>query len=154
MANEFFGGKRKDFRFVRKRLFVWGGYLGLISEKISDKVDHRCQDPHRHSQPKHSLSILASIVVIRTNEKHFSCQIPVRLFRCMITNPSCNRDHWLSQDCEAFSVKHSPNVSNSIAEATFNHHHHHHQYNPYQGGRSCAGARVAPAEKFGLGRKF
>ena len=23
-----------------------------------------------------------------------------------------------------------------------------------QGGRSCAGARVAPAEKFGLGRKF
>ena len=24
----------------------------------------------------------------------------------------------------------------------------------YQGGRSCAGARVAPAEKFGLGRKF
>ena len=24
----------------------------------------------------------------------------------------------------------------------------------YQSGRSCAGARVAPAEKFGLGRKF
>ena len=24
----------------------------------------------------------------------------------------------------------------------------------YQGGRSCAGARVAPAEKFGLGQKF
>ena len=24
----------------------------------------------------------------------------------------------------------------------------------YQGGRSCTGARVAPAEKFGLGRKF
>ena len=24
----------------------------------------------------------------------------------------------------------------------------------HQGGRSCAGARVAPAEKFGLGRKF
>ena len=23
-----------------------------------------------------------------------------------------------------------------------------------QGGRSCAGAQVAPAEKFGLGRKF
>ena len=23
-----------------------------------------------------------------------------------------------------------------------------------QGGRSCTGARVAPAEKFGLGRKF
>ena len=23
-----------------------------------------------------------------------------------------------------------------------------------QGGRSCAGARAAPAEKFGLGRKF
>ena len=23
-----------------------------------------------------------------------------------------------------------------------------------QGGRSCAGARVAPAEKFGLGQKF
>ena len=23
-----------------------------------------------------------------------------------------------------------------------------------QGGRSCAGARVAPAEKFGVGRKF
>ena len=27
-------------------------------------------------------------------------------------------------------------------------------YTVYQGGRSCAGARVAPAEKFGLGRKF
>ena len=25
---------------------------------------------------------------------------------------------------------------------------------PTQGGRSCAGARGAPAEKFGLGRKF
>ena len=24
----------------------------------------------------------------------------------------------------------------------------------YQGGRSCAGARGAPVEKFGLGRKF
>ena len=24
----------------------------------------------------------------------------------------------------------------------------------HQGGRSCTGARVAPAEKFGLGRKF
>ena len=24
----------------------------------------------------------------------------------------------------------------------------------YQGGRSCTGARVAPAEKFGLGQKF
>ena len=24
----------------------------------------------------------------------------------------------------------------------------------YQGGRSCTGAQVAPAEKFGLGRKF
>ena len=24
----------------------------------------------------------------------------------------------------------------------------------FQGGRSCAGARVAPAEKFGLERKF
>ena len=24
----------------------------------------------------------------------------------------------------------------------------------FQGGRSCAGARGAPAEKFGLGRKF
>ena len=26
--------------------------------------------------------------------------------------------------------------------------------NQNQGGRSCTGARVAPAEKFGLGRKF
>ena len=24
----------------------------------------------------------------------------------------------------------------------------------YQGGRGCTGARVAPAEKFGLGQKF
>ena len=28
------------------------------------------------------------------------------------------------------------------------------QRKQYQGGRSCTGARVAPAEKFGLGRKF
>ena len=27
-------------------------------------------------------------------------------------------------------------------------------YNVFQGGRSCTGARVEPAEKFGLGRKF
>ena len=27
-------------------------------------------------------------------------------------------------------------------------------FRQYQGGRSCAGARVAPAEKFGLGQKF
>ena len=127
MANEYFWGKQKDFRCVRKRLFVWGGYLGLISEKISDKVDHRCQVPHRHSQPKHSLSVLAPIVVIRASEKYL---IPSPIVS--LHNPSCNRDHWLSQDCEAFSVKHSPNVSNNIAEATFNHHHHHHhQYNPY-----------------------
>ena len=30
----------------------------------------------------------------------------------------------------------------------------HKWYSLPQGGRSCAGARVAPAEKFGLGRKF
>ena len=29
-----------------------------------------------------------------------------------------------------------------------------HEQGADQGGRSCAGARVAPAEKFGLGRKF
>jgi len=28
------------------------------------------------------------------------------------------------------------------------------EFSELQGGRSCAGARVAPAEKFGLGRKF
>ena len=28
------------------------------------------------------------------------------------------------------------------------------EFSELQGGRSCAGARVAPAEKFGLGRNF